>query len=112
VRVSIEDDGRGIQPGAAEKSTGYGLTSMRQRVESIGGQLRLESHGWGTRVVVEVPIPSDEGIGPSGLDGREARPSLGGVAAADRVQPRFGSPAASPAAAPASAASALGGDAA
>jgi signal transduction histidine kinase len=90
VRVSIEDDGRGIPPGAAEKSTGYGLTSMRQRVESIGGQLRLESHGWGTRVVVEVPIPSDEGIGSGGVEGREGRPSFGGIQAAGRVEPRLG----------------------
>src|SRR4029078_750118 len=52
VRVSIEDDGRGIQPGAAEKSTGYGLTSMRQRVESIGGQLRLDAQRGGTRVTL------------------------------------------------------------
>ena len=40
-------------------------TGSSQDSEIIEGQLRLESHGWGTRVVVEVPIPSDEGIGAS-----------------------------------------------
>ena len=70
VRVSIEDDGRGIPLGATERSAGYGLTSMRERVESIGGQLRLESHGWGTRVIVQVPIESDDGVAPGGLDTR------------------------------------------
>jgi len=81
VRVSIEDDGRGIPPGAAERSTGYGLTSMRQRVESIGGQLRLESHGWGTRVIVQVPIEAFDGVAPA--TSRDRPP-------ADRVDPGDG----------------------
>jgi signal transduction histidine kinase len=56
VRVSVSDDGRGLQPGAMSK--GYGLTNMRERVEALGGQLRVESPGWGTIIVVEVPAPS------------------------------------------------------
>jgi signal transduction histidine kinase len=55
VRVSVSDDGRGLQPGAMSK--GYGLTNMRERVEALGGQLLVESPGWGTRIVVEVPAP-------------------------------------------------------
>ncbi|HYN68599.1 MAG TPA: sensor histidine kinase, partial [Candidatus Eisenbacteria bacterium] len=80
VRVSIEDDGRGIPLGAAERSTGYGLPSMRRRVESIGGQLRLESHGWGTRVIVQVPIEPDDGVAASGLDSRSDAEPVAGVA--------------------------------
>jgi signal transduction histidine kinase len=57
VRVSVSDDGRGLQPGAMSK--GYGLTNMRERVEALGGQLRVESPGWGTRIVVEVPAPTE-----------------------------------------------------
>jgi signal transduction histidine kinase len=36
-------------------SRGYGLTNMRERVEALGGQLHVESPGWGTRIVVEIP---------------------------------------------------------
>ena len=55
VRVSVSDDGRGLPPGAM--SRGYGLTNMRERVEALGGRLHVESPGWGTRIVVEVPAP-------------------------------------------------------
>jgi signal transduction histidine kinase len=53
VQVSVSDDGRGLPPGAM--SRGYGLTNMRERVEALGGQLLVQSPGWGTRIVVEVP---------------------------------------------------------
>ena len=52
-RVAI----RGIQPG--EVSGGYGLKNMRERVEALGGRLRIESPGTGTLIVVEVPAPPD-----------------------------------------------------
>ena len=57
VRVSVSDDGRGIQPG--DVSGGYGLKNMRERVEALGGRLRIESPGTGTLIVVEVPAPPD-----------------------------------------------------
>jgi signal transduction histidine kinase len=57
VRVTVSDDGRGLQPGAM--SRGYGLTNMRERVEALGGQLHVDSPGWGTRIVVEVPAPGE-----------------------------------------------------
>jgi signal transduction histidine kinase len=93
VRVSIEDDGRGIPPGAAERSTGYGLTSMRQRVESIGGQLRLESHGWGTRVIVQVPIESEDGTARSLLDTRPSGDALAAPAVDALIPQPDGAPA-------------------
>jgi signal transduction histidine kinase len=57
VVLRISDDGVGFVPGdvAPELGSGFGLTSMRQRAERVGGQLRVDSQpGRGT--VVEVRI--------------------------------------------------------
>jgi len=54
-RLTIADDGIGFDP-AARHHTGWGLITMRERAETAGGHLRVESiPGEGTRIVVEVP---------------------------------------------------------
>jgi signal transduction histidine kinase len=54
VRLTISDDGLGFDPSNTERK-GLGLLGMRERVEAIGGELRVESSpGKGTRVTVEV----------------------------------------------------------
>ena len=45
----VEDDGRG-----GIRQEGNGLRGMRERVESIGGHLRIDS-GQGTRLVIDIP---------------------------------------------------------
>jgi two-component system sensor histidine kinase DesK len=45
----VEDDGRG-----GIRQEGNGLRGMRERVESLGGNLRIDS-GQGTRLVIEIP---------------------------------------------------------
>ena len=52
VRVSISDDGRGIDNG---KSDGTGLTGVRERLELMGGRLIVESRAGRTTVVAEIP---------------------------------------------------------
>ncbi len=52
--VEVADDGRG---GAADRSGGTGLTSMRERAAEIGGTLDVDSDGRGTRVVARLPLP-------------------------------------------------------
>ncbi|MDQ3511755.1 MAG: sensor histidine kinase [Pseudomonadota bacterium] len=53
--LSIVDDGRG---GALVP--GNGLAGMRERIELLGGQLRVESgRARGTRVEVRLPLPRD-----------------------------------------------------
>jgi signal transduction histidine kinase len=48
-RLTIRDDGCGIVNGAAD--TGFGLTSMRERIEAIGGAFAVQSEpGAGTTV--------------------------------------------------------------
>jgi signal transduction histidine kinase len=56
VRLVVEDDGCGFDLQGASLSKGFGLLSMKERAESIGGLLNLESApAQGTRVEVAVP---------------------------------------------------------
>jgi len=53
LRVVVEDDGRGFDPDAP--TSRMGLAGIRERVELIGGQLRIESApGAGTAVIVDL----------------------------------------------------------
>ena len=65
VRVTVEDDGVGFREPEAPRAgaqSGWGLPEMRERAEAIGGTLRVESSGDGTRVTVEVPtVDADPG---------------------------------------------------
>jgi signal transduction histidine kinase len=51
-RVSIRDDGHGIDGG---KSEGVGMAGMRERLELMGGSLKVESRSSGTIVAAEIP---------------------------------------------------------
>ena len=52
-RLVVHDDGRGFDPDASE-STGYGMTSMRERAENLPGRFHVNSSpGRGSTVVVE-----------------------------------------------------------
>ncbi len=53
--LSIADNGQGFDPSASQAQSGLGLISMREMVEFIGGQLRVQStSGQGTQVYVEI----------------------------------------------------------
>lgn len=63
VLVVLEDDGEGFDVAAALNAPasvrGLGLTSMRERVELVGGRLEIESApGGGTTIVARIPILS------------------------------------------------------
>jgi signal transduction histidine kinase len=56
--IVIEDDGRGFDPSTTtvHRDGGYGLQTMRERMELAGGTLRVDSApGRGTRVVAILP---------------------------------------------------------
>ena len=60
VVMTVSDDGCGYDPAArfaqTQVTASLGLVGMRERAESIGGRLRVESApGRGTRVTVEAP---------------------------------------------------------
>lgn len=57
-RVAIEDDGVGFDagPGGHERAGTFGLLTMRERAEAVGGTFRLTTTpGSGTRVELQVP---------------------------------------------------------
>ncbi len=59
LQVIVSDDGLGFDPPAVVTSpgAGFGLRSMRERAEALGGSLQIDSApGKGTRVIVEVPV--------------------------------------------------------
>lgn len=57
--LTIEDDGRGFderQPSGRSAATRFGILGMRERAESLGGDLRvLSTRGAGTRVEARLP---------------------------------------------------------
>ena len=58
VRLLVEDDGRGFEPGAESNNLdgGFGLGGIRQRAALIGADVEVDaSPGWGTRVRLFVP---------------------------------------------------------
>jgi signal transduction histidine kinase len=61
LRVCTIDDGVGFNPHARPKARSMGMSSMRERVEAIGGQIQVESApGLGTSVCVELPTPEPD----------------------------------------------------
>jgi signal transduction histidine kinase len=56
VSIEITDSGKGMEP---EPRLGVGIQGMRERVRQLGGTLRIESPGTGTRVLAIVPIPAN-----------------------------------------------------
>ena len=62
VRLDVVDDGAGFDPNN-RSARGYGLSSMRSRVEQLGGTLEVESApGRGTAVNATVPLHRDAGV--------------------------------------------------
>ena len=57
VGLSVSDDGAGFIPSETSPSGHFGLLDMRERAQSMGSVLKVESQpGSGTRIGVEVPI--------------------------------------------------------
>ena len=55
LRLTVSDNGRGI--GRARRTDTGGLSVMAQRVELLGGSLRIASRRGATRLVAELPEP-------------------------------------------------------
>jgi signal transduction histidine kinase len=62
LRISIEDWGVGFDPAKVE-SNSVGLAGIRERARLLGGHATIDSApGKGTRIVVEIPIPSTSSL--------------------------------------------------
>jgi two-component system, NarL family, sensor kinase len=58
VSLRVQDDGRGFDPAEVEVLAGhqgFGLTSMRERVQALGGQLAIDTGRGGTCIHAWVP---------------------------------------------------------
>ena len=58
VELRVRDHGRGFDPaaGPGDPHAGFGLTSMRERADQIGGHVTISSRpGGGTEVVLDAP---------------------------------------------------------
>src|SRR6266545_3795653 len=66
VALRVQDDGRGFDPAEVEVLAGhqgFGLTSMRERVQALGGQLAIDTGSGGTSI--EARVPARSGPGPA-----------------------------------------------
>ena len=69
VYLEVSDEGRGFDPSAAsedgvEPGEKVGLSSMRERLSLLGGELEIRSRpGAGTRLVAEIPLPVSKEAG-------------------------------------------------
>jgi PAS domain S-box-containing protein len=57
VDLTVRDDGVGFDVDAANRGRGLGLTSMKERLKLVGGELSIESHATeGTTVLARAPL--------------------------------------------------------
>ena len=65
LEASVEDDGAGFEPAALTRThlPRFGMATMRERAEAIGGTLDVASEpGSGTRVTARIPIEIRPGV--------------------------------------------------
>jgi signal transduction histidine kinase len=63
VCLTVSDDGQGFAAGQSSPTGHFGLLDMRERAQSMGSLLRVESEpGRGTRIAVEVRVHPPEAI--------------------------------------------------
>jgi signal transduction histidine kinase len=56
-QAALTDNGAGFDPQSAVGNNHYGLRSMRQRIERVGGALQIETApGKGTQILINVPL--------------------------------------------------------
>ena len=60
ITLTVRDGGRGFDPASVSQDGGLGLTSMRERLKLVAGELSIESQpASGTTIVARVPLPAD-----------------------------------------------------
>jgi PAS domain S-box-containing protein len=75
--LSVSDQGRGFDPQELRQTTGFGLLSIRERIELLGGRMKMRSaKGEGSTFHIMVPD------GPTMEDGFARVEGLGGVRSA------------------------------
>ncbi len=63
LHVEVSDQGKGIPPDRVAEiragGSGVGIRGMRERLRQFGGDMSIESNGFGTRVTVNIPLPKE-----------------------------------------------------
>jgi PAS domain S-box-containing protein len=63
VRIHVQDHGKGISPERLleiqSRGSGVGIMGIRERIRQFHGEMKIESNGPGTSVIVSIPIPTD-----------------------------------------------------
>jgi PAS domain S-box-containing protein len=66
VTMTIQDSGAGFDPQEAMRGPGLGLTSMKERLKVVGGQLSIHSQrGLGTTIHAVAPLASQRNLSTS-----------------------------------------------
>ena len=64
ISLTVRDTGRGFDPASVARDGGLGLTSMRERLKLVAGELLIESQpALGTTIVARVPLPTGPATG-------------------------------------------------
>jgi signal transduction histidine kinase len=57
IQLTVRDSGRGFDPKEAMRGNGLGLTSIRERLKLVSGDLSIDSHPQrGTTIQARVPL--------------------------------------------------------
>ncbi|GKS62768.1 hypothetical protein YTPLAS72_00720 [Nitrospira sp.] len=69
-RISVVDSGKGFDMGTLSSTTkGYGLFSIQERIEGLGGTFTVNSSlGSGTHIVLSVPFPNQTEVGDDSIE--------------------------------------------
>ena len=63
IRTEVQDNGNGISPERLSeiqaRGSGVGIRGIRERIRQFHGEIRIESKGTGTSVIVSIPIPDE-----------------------------------------------------
>lgn len=63
VRAEVQDHGKGISPERLleiqSRGSGVGIRGIRERIRQFHGEMKIESTGSGTSVIVSIPLPKE-----------------------------------------------------
>ena len=69
IELSVADNGKGLGEGNESETARFGLMGLRERVQALHGEFRLESRpGEGLRVSAAIPVRSSPRAGAGGSD--------------------------------------------
>ena len=69
VRTEVRDHGKGISPERLleiqSHGSGVGIRGIRERIRQFHGEMKIESNGSGTSVIVSIPMPKEASVAES-----------------------------------------------